>query len=88
MTDIEQAQLVLTEAQEIMKKLGLPCLMVIGIPEEGKVVSFAGGLSDPRNRALVAASAMSIISKAQKTAVIAKAPNGMKFPPSPAKPGV
>ncbi len=84
MTDIESAQLLLTEAQGVMKQLGLPCIMVIGIPAEGKVVSFAGGLSDPRNRALVAASTMAILSKAEKAAVIARVPNGHKLPPPPA----
>lgn len=80
MTPIEEAQIALTTARETVIRLGLPCLMVIGIPSDGKVVSFGGGLSDPIQRALVAGAAMGILAKAQKETVVVKAPRGFKLP--------
>lgn len=79
MTNTENAQLILKTALESISPLGLPCLLVIGVPEEGKVVSFGGGLDQGPDRALIAGAAMGILHKASAKAVVAKPPRGFKL---------
>lgn len=80
MTNLEEAQLIVTTARTDCQRLGLPFLMVVGIMEEGKVISTGGGLEDPARRAFIAGAAMSLLAKSQTKAVIAKAPKGFKLP--------
>lgn len=80
MTPIEEAQRLVATALTDCKRLGLPCLIVVAISEEGKVISTGGGLEDPARRALIAGAALGILHKATVKAVVAKPPRGFKLP--------